>query len=93
VQAYGIIDTNYMVSFDLDGLDTAVAPGVSALSPSSGGLQPQTWFTAARLAGTDVRCTSFDIVELNPTFDRDEQTARVAALTIWNFLSGLLDRQ
>jgi len=33
--------------------------------------------------------SSFDLVEINPSFDRDGQSARWAALTIWHFLSGL----
>ncbi|RIL09217.1 MAG: hypothetical protein DCC75_07050 [Proteobacteria bacterium] len=34
-----------------------------------------------------------DIVEVNPTFDRDGQTARIAALTIWHFLRGVCQRE
>jgi len=29
------------------------------------------------------------VVELNPHFDRDAQTARLAALTVWHILRGL----
>ena len=35
-QAYNAIETNYMVCFDLDALDSAIAPGVSALSHHAG---------------------------------------------------------
>jgi arginase family enzyme len=31
--------------------------------------------------------TSFDLVEINPRFDRDGQSARWAALAIWYFMT------
>jgi arginase family enzyme len=33
--------------------------------------------------------SSFEIVEINPSLDPDGQSARWAALVVWNFLSGL----
>lgn len=75
-----------MVSFDLDAVDQAFAPGVSA--PATGGLGTQTWFHAAYGAGLSSFVSSVDICELSPPHDRDGQTARIAALTLWNFLSG-----
>lgn len=33
-----------------------------------------------------------DVVELNPRFDADGRTARLAALTVWWFLKGLAER-
>lgn len=79
-----------MVSFDLDAIDQAFAPGVSA--PAAGGLHPPTWLHAAYAAGVSPAVWSIDICELNPTFDRDNQTARLAALTLWHFLSGVAAR-
>ncbi len=79
-----------MVSFDMDALDQAFAPGVSA--PAAGGLTPEEWFRAAYLAGASPRVRSIDIVEYNPRFDVDNHTARLAALTIWHFVSGLIRR-
>jgi arginase family enzyme len=32
--------------------------------------------------------SSADLVELNPRFDRDGQTARLAARTVWEILRG-----
>jgi|CXWL01.1.fsa_nt_gi arginase len=65
------------VSFDLDVLDPDHAPGVG--SPSPGGLS----FTQARLALERVaasgRLMSVDLVELDPTRDRKNVSARVAA--------------
>ena len=79
-----------MVSFDIDAVDQAFAPGVSA--PATGGLPIDLWLHAAREAGASPRVRSIDIVEVNPALDRDDQTARLAALTIWTFLRGLADR-
>lgn len=80
-----------MVTFDLDAVDQAFAPGVSA--PCVNGLHPDLWLTAAYLAGRHEKVTSFDISEMNPEYDRDSQTARLAALTIWHFLQGFSERE
>lgn len=80
-----------MVTFDMDAIDQAYAPGVSA--PAINGLIPDVWLYAARLAGRSKAVSSFDLVEVNPIFDRDQQTARLGALTIWHFLSGLTRRK
>lgn len=79
-----------MVTFDMDAVDQAYAPGVSA--PCTNGLHQDLWLTAAYLAGRNEQVTSFDLCEVNPSFDRDGQTARLAALTIWQFLLGLSQR-
>lgn len=80
-----------MVTFDMDAVDQAYAPAVSA--PAANGLSPDVWLYAARLAGRSKAVASFDLVEINPIFDRDHQTARLGALTIWHFLSGLARRK
>ncbi|HET6528815.1 MAG TPA: formimidoylglutamase [Balneolaceae bacterium] len=79
-----------MVTFDMDAVDQSQAPGVSA--PCANGLPADLWLTAAYLAGRNEKVTSFDLAEVNPEFDRDHQTAKLAALTIWNFLLGLSER-
>jgi formiminoglutamase len=79
-----------LVSFDLDALDSAFAPGVSA--PAIGGMHPPLWFLAAYLAGVTHAVTSADVVELSPPLDRDAQTARLAAVTVWHILRGLATR-
>ena len=87
---YGSNDTPMMASFDLDALDRAHAPGVSA--PNSGGLPVSLWLEAAYRAGAAPNIRSADIVELNPSLDRDGQTAALAALTVWSLLKGVSDR-
>jgi formiminoglutamase len=79
-----------LVSFDLDAVDQAHAPGVSA--PCTGGLGPEVWREAAWRAGRAPAVTSADVVELNPRFDRDDQTARLAAVTVWELLRGVAER-
>ncbi len=80
-----------MVTFDMDAVDQSQAPGVSA--PCVNGLPSDLWLTAAYLAGRNEQVTSFDLSEVNPRHDRDNQTAKLAAVTIWNFLLGLSERK
>jgi formiminoglutamase len=79
-----------LATFCLDAVDQAFAPGVSA--PSTEGLFPAEWLRAAYRAGACPQVTSADVVELNPSYDRDGQTARLAARTVWELLRGLAAR-
>jgi formiminoglutamase len=83
--------TATMATFDVDAVDQAFAPGVSA--PAVGGLTSELWLRAAAACGANPRVTSLDLCEMNPRFDRDGQTARLAALTLWTFLKGVASRQ
>jgi len=77
---------SWLATFCLDAVDQAFAPGVSA--PACHGLTPDDWLTAAYRAGRSASVSSADVVELNPRFDRDGQTAKLAALTVWEMLRG-----
>lgn len=79
-----------MVSFDLDAVDQSEAPGVSASCIA--GLTSTLWLRAAYECARSPAAASFDVVELNPRFDVDGRTARLAALTVWMILRGLADR-
>ncbi len=79
-----------LASFDIDAVDQGQAPGVSA--PAAGGMSSDLWLMAAHQAGRNHAVTSADIVETNPALDRDGQTARLAALTVWWILRGLAER-
>jgi formiminoglutamase len=83
-------ETPVMVSFDLDAVSQAEAPGVSA--PNSGGLPSELWLSAAFEAGRSRSVASADVVELNPRVDVEGQTARLAALTVWWLLRGRAER-
>lgn len=78
-------------TFCLDAVDAAFAPGVSA--PAADGLTPDLWLRAAESAGAAPAVRSFDVAELNPRFDVDSRTARLAALTVWRFLRGVAKRR
>ena len=78
------------VTLDSDVVCQADVPGVSAPNPL--GLSGSEVAACAALAGQCPSVASFDLVEINPSFDRDNQSARWAAVTIWSFLSGLARR-
>jgi len=65
------------LSIDLDGFSSAFAPGVSAPSPM--GFNPEIAFKVFELIASSKKLISLDIVELNPTYDQDQATARLAA--------------
>src|SRR5581483_9093711 len=79
-----------LVTFDLDAVEQAVAPGVSA--PTAGGLSVHIWLHAAYQAGRCSTVGSIDVVELCPPLDPDGRTARLAARTVWEFFRGLAGR-
>ncbi len=79
-----------MVSIDMDVVHQAYAPGVSA--PTAGGITDRQLFEIAYQSGLHTFVHSLDLVEVNPIFDRDMQTARLAALALWWFTVGLAKR-
>jgi formimidoylglutamase len=82
--------SNLAVSVDLDVLDAAFAPGVSALNPC--GLCPSHLAGPLRALGRDPRVRCFDIMELNPLHDQEGRTAKVAAHLFLCFLCGFAER-
>jgi formiminoglutamase len=72
----GSVDKVY-VSIDLDGFSSAYAPGVSAPSPL--GFTPEIVWKALDVIIQSNKLLSVDIVELNPAYDKDNATARLAA--------------
>jgi formiminoglutamase len=89
-ELYARLTAPALVSFDLDAVDQAAAPGVSA--PATGGFTVPEWLGFAHDAGRHPAVRSVDVAELNPVHDRDGQTARLAALTVWHILRGLASR-
>lgn len=73
---------------DMDAVRAADAPGVSA--PNPGGLTDYDLISIARIAGHDHRSRVFEISEVNPTFDVDQRTCRLAAAAIWTFIDAFL---
>ena len=78
------------VSIDLDVFAAPFAPGVS--SPGTEGLTPEEGRELAFAAGRAPKVTLFELMELNPEFDLDERTSRLAALLLASFLAGLATR-
>lgn len=89
-ELYAKLEAPGMVSFDMDAVDQAFAPGVSA--PATGGFGVAPWLELAYEAGRHAAVRSCDVVEFNPMLDRDGQTGRLAALTVWHILRGYAAR-
>jgi arginase len=68
--------THLHVSFDVDFLDPAIAPGVGTTVP--GGPNYREAQLCMEMIGESGRVGSLDIVELNPAFDERNQTAVLA---------------
>jgi len=81
-----ISDSAIMATMDMDAVNQAQAPGVSA--PNAGGISSTLWLDLAFLLGKNPRVSSLDISEVNPRYDQDQATIRLAALTIWSFSLG-----
>ncbi len=79
------------LSFDLDAVDVAQVPGVSA--PSAGGMWARNAFAlmyeVARMPG--VKCA--DIVELAPSLDPSGSSERVAAGALTYLIAGFVTRK
>ncbi|MEM8508099.1 MAG: formimidoylglutamase [Bacteroidota bacterium] len=68
------------VTIDLDGFSSAYAPGVSAASPM--GFSPDIVLESLETIITSGKLISVDVAEMNPEFDRDGSTAKLAASLI-----------
>lgn len=65
------------LSVDMDAVDAAFAPGVSAAG--IGGLTAREMIDIVSTVAADPRLLGADVMELSPPFDRDSRTARLAA--------------
>jgi arginase len=64
------------VSLDMDAIDPEVAPGVG--TPVRGGLSYREAHLAMELIAESGLASSFDVVEVNPILDRENETAKLA---------------
>ncbi|TVR55963.1 MAG: hypothetical protein EA421_05045 [Gemmatimonadales bacterium] len=87
----GEADDVLFVSIDLDVMDQAYAPGVSAMNPA--GWPPERAIAHAQAAGRDPRVGCFDLMELSPPWDEHGRTARLAARLFLAFLQGVAERE
>ena len=65
------------VTIDLDGFSSAFAPGVSAPSPM--GFSPDIVIESLKTILSSGKLISVDFAEMNPKYDSDGQTAKLAA--------------
>ncbi len=88
-QAYGhaAAAQSVYVSLDMDAIASAYAPGVSA--PAADGLTPQEVSHVLRHAAASGKLRAFDVVELNPAYDLDNRTAKLAGTLAYDVVAGL----
>ncbi|MBW3467193.1 formimidoylglutamase [Arthrospiribacter ruber] len=78
------------LTIDLDGFSSAFAPGVSAPSPM--GFGPELALKVMDWLALSGKMISMDVVEMNPKYDQDNATARLAARCIEFMLRKLFIR-
>jgi len=72
------------VSFDMDGIDPAEAPGVG--TPVRGGLSYREAHLAMEMVASSGKLGSFEVTEINPIFDQRNRTAELAVELILSAL-------
>ncbi len=77
-------DTPCYVSFDIDAIDPAYAPGTG--TPEVGGLTSREALRLVRGLG-GLNFVGFDLVEVSPPYDHGEITAMLAANILYEFIS------
>lgn len=75
---------------DMDSVRASDAPGVSAPNPT--GLTGDELCIIAEIAGLHPRTRLLEISEVNPTYDIDQRTCRLAAVVMHAFLSSVAAR-
>jgi len=79
------------ISIDMDVFAAAYAPGVSA--PGTDGPTPTEMREIAYLAGIKSDVKLFEIMEMNPNYDLDNRTFRLAVVLLTAFLAGVATRK
>jgi formiminoglutamase len=73
-----------------DVFSSAFAPGVSAPQPF--GLHPEVVLKLVKHVIQSGKVVSADIAEVSPRFDEDNQTAKLAAITIYAIINTIIGR-
>ncbi len=79
------------LGFDMDAVKSSDAPGVSAPSPT--GLTAEQAVEIVEFLAIYKNTRLFEITEVNPEFDIDARTAKLAAILIFRFLSRCLENR
>ncbi|MFX1562966.1 MAG: formimidoylglutamase [Promethearchaeota archaeon] len=74
------------ISIDMDVIDQNFSPGVSAAT--SYGMSPWELVEAIRQLSPHPKMIGMDVLETSPQFDRQNQTANLAAYLVIEFISG-----
>lgn len=80
-----------IVSFDISCIRYSDAPGNANATPN--GFHGEEACQIARYAGMSDKLSSIGFYELNPSADKDGQTAHLVAQMIWYFLEGFSNRK
>lgn len=81
-----IRDMPFFLGLDMDSIQAADAPGVSASSPT--GFSAREVTELIQLARQKENLRLFEITEVNPQYDIDNRTVKLAAQFIYRFLFG-----
>ncbi|MTI86870.1 MAG: formimidoylglutamase [Balneolaceae bacterium] len=74
------------LGLDMDSVQAADAPGVSASSPI--GFSAREMLEIVEEAKNHPQLKLFEITEVNPSFDVDHRTVKLAASLVWKYLFG-----
>jgi formiminoglutamase len=77
------------LTLDFDVLNAANAPGVS--SPQPFGMAPEMFLYLVKEVIRTGKVRSFDIAEVSPRYDDDNQTAKLAAVVIYSIINVMFD--
>jgi hypothetical protein len=80
-----------ILGIDMSAVKQSDSPGHKFPSPN--GLYSEEICQLARYAGISDNLSIFGIFDINPLFDVNEQSARLAAQIIWHFIDGFNSRQ
>jgi arginase len=76
----------FVLSFDIDAVDPSAAPGVDY--PEPGGLTMREAMVIMEFAFESKKLSLFEILEVNPTKDREAETSKMAVVLIYRLLRG-----
>jgi formiminoglutamase len=90
-EAEPVIRQADMISIDITAIKHSDAPANP--NPSPNGFYAEEACQMMRYAGMNDKLSSIGLYEINPSFDRDGQTAHLAAQMLWCFMEGFYQRK
>lgn len=85
VDAFLTVQDSVYLTFCLDVIAAAFAPGVSAPTPH--GIFPDIALSLVNHVAASGKVVGFDVAELSPPLDHDDRTAKLAAAMIFEFVT------